>query len=292
MSFKAWLLATRPKTLTAAFVPVTVGTALAHARGFSVQWRLSGLALLSAMLIQIGTNLVNDAIDFKKGADTEKRIGPIRVTQSGLLSPRQVMTGAFACFTAALAAGIPLVIAGGWTIVGIGLVSLFFAYGYTGGPFPLAYLGLGDLFVFLFFGLVAVGGVYFLQSGSFDESALVAGAQVGLLATVLIAINNLRDREGDVLAGKRTLAVRFGVTASRIEILLLCVAPYVLNLYWLGLGLKLPTLLPYFALPLALRLCLKIFMVAPGPQYNAFLGRAAGLQLLFGLLWAAGCFIG
>lgn len=292
MNPSPWLLATRPKTLTAALVPIAVGTALAHARGFVLDWRISVLALVSVTFIQIGTNLVNDAIDFKKGADTEKRIGPKRVTQSGLLTPRQVMTGAFVCFALAMATGIPLVIAGGWVIVAIGLLSLLLAYGYTGGPFPLAYLGLGDLFVFLFFGLVAVGGIYFLQSGGWDLSAGVAGAQVGLLATVLIAINNLRDREGDVLVGKRTLAVRLGVTGSRAEILVLCVAPYVLNLYWLQFGLKMAVLLPFFTLPLALRLCLKVLLTAPGPEYNVLLGRAAGLQLLFGLLWSVGAFVG
>lgn len=285
-------MAMRPKTLTAAFVPVLVGTALAYAVGSPLKISLTGFALLSAFLIQMGTNLVNDAIDFKKGADTAERIGPLRVTQSGLLSPDRVLAGAFLCLALAMLSAIPLVIAGGWPIVIVGWVSLFFAYGYTGGPFPLAYLGLGDLFVLIFFGLVAVSGVYFLHTGQVDTNALVAGMQIGFLATVLIAINNLRDREGDVRVGKRTLAVRWGLTFARIEITFLCLFPFVMNLYWLRGGLfKWAGILPLLALPLAVKLSLAIFRTAPGPVYNQFLARAAGIHFVFGLLWSIGCFL-
>lgn len=291
MKLKTWFLATRPKTLTASFVPVLVGTALAYSAGSPLKISLTGFALLSAFLIQIGTNLVNDAIDFKKGADTAERIGPLRVTQSGLLSPRRVLAGAFLCLALAMLSAIPLVIAGGWPIVIVGCVSLFFAYGYTGGPIPLAYLGLGDLFVLIFFGLVAVSGVYFLQSGRMDANALVAGVQIGFLATVLIAINNLRDLEGDVRVGKRTLAVRWGLNFARMEIAFLCLAPFFINLYWLRDKFKWAALLPLLALPLAVKLSLAIFRTAPGPVYNEFLARAAGLHLVFGLLWSIGCFL-
>lgn len=291
MTLKSWLLATRPKTLTAALVPVLCASALAFAKGSSFKASLSVLALISSFLIQIGTNLVNDAIDFKKGADTSERIGPQRVTQSGLLTPRQVMMGALICFALATVTGIPLVIAGGWPLVIIGWVSLFFAYGYTGGPFPLAYLGLGDLFVLIFFGFVAVGGVYFLQTGTVDVAASVVGAQIGLLATTLIAINNLRDREGDIRANKRTLAVRLGVKLARAEIALLCFLPFILNLYWLKIDWKWATLLPFLALPLAIQLCRDIFRTPPSVVYNQYLGRAAGLHLIFGVLWSVGCFL-
>ena len=285
----SWLLATRPKTLTAALVPILVGSALAAlARPEGLDWTISLLALASAMFIQIGTNLVNDAIDFKKGADNEHRIGPRRVTASGLLTPRQVMTGAVICLTVALLLGIPLVIEGGWPIVAVGLVSLFFAYGYTGGPFPLAYLGLGDLFVLIFFGWVAVGGVYFLQTGTFDPDSWVAGTQVGLLATVLIAVNNLRDREGDVRVGKRTLAVRIGVRGSRLEIALLCAVPFLLGAYWLTRGLFAVALIPLFAAPIAGVLVRQIYRTEPGPEYNQFLAQAAKVHLAFGVLWAIG----
>ncbi len=283
---KSWLLATRPKTLTAALVPILVGSALAAiARPEGLDWTISLLALASATFIQIGTNLVNDAIDFKKGADNEQRIGPKRVTASGLMTPRQVMVGAGICLFVALLLGIPLVIHGGWPIVAVGLVSLFFAYGYTGGPFPLAYLGLGDLFVLIFFGWVAVGGVYFLQTGTMDTDAWVAGTQVGLLATVLIAVNNLRDREGDLKVGKRTLAVRIGVRGSRIEIALLGIVPFLLGYYWIARGLFMLGLIPLFAAPIAVLFVRQIHRIEPGPEYNLFLAQAAKLHLAFGVLW-------
>lgn len=289
---KAWLLATRPKTLTAAFVPVLAGTALAFAqRSSDILWSVSFLTLLSAVLIQVGTNFANDAIDFKKGADTEKRIGPVRVTQSGLLTAEQVMFGAFACFLLAMMAAVPLVMAGGWVIVAIGLVSLFLGYGYTGGPFPLAYLGLGDLFVLLFFGLIAVSGTYYLQLGRFDLPTLILGTQIGLHATVLIAVNNLRDHRGDKLVNKKTLAVRWGVRAVRIEIALLCFLPFVLNGYWLMRGWLWASALPLLALPLAWKVANNVFRTEPSAAYNQFLGQAAGLHLLFGILWSVGAFL-
>lgn len=291
MILRSWILATRPKTLTAALVPVLAGTALAHAVGAPVRLSLTGFALLSAFLIQIGTNLINDAIDFKKGTDTEARIGPRRMTQSGALSPGQVMTAAFLCLALAMLSAIPLVIVGGWTIVIVGLVSLFFAYGYTGGPFPLAYVGLGDLFVLIFFGLIAVSGVYFLQTGTMDLHAGIAGTQIGLLATVLIAINNLRDREGDLRSQKKTLAVRWGVKPARVEIAFLCMFPFFLNFYWLQEGWIWAALLPVLVFPWAFWLALRIFQTEPGPVYNRYLAEAAGIHLIFGLLWSIGCWV-
>jgi 1,4-dihydroxy-2-naphthoate octaprenyltransferase len=292
---QSWILATRPKTLTASLVPILVASALAKSMGQVHGWWISACALCCAFFIQIATNLFNDAIDFKKGADTEKRIGPQRVTQSGLLSPRQVMAAAYFCLGVAALSGIPLVLTGGWPIVGLGLVCLFLAYGYTGGPFPLAYRGLGDLFVLLFFGLAAVGGVYFLQTGRIDADSWVASIQIGLLATVLIAINNLRDREGDRLVGKRTLAVRLGVKLARWEIVLLCFLPFLLNLYWLRWNWLWVTLLPLLSLPLAWKICGAILSkpvdAAPGTEYNRYLAQAAGLHLVFGVLWSLGCLL-
>jgi 1,4-dihydroxy-2-naphthoate octaprenyltransferase len=207
---KAWLQAFRPKTLTAAIVPVAVGSAVAFSEVGLVNHRITLLALLGALFIQIATNLFNDAIDFKKGADGEHRVGPQRATQMGWFSGKQVLAMGIFFLLLALACGVPLVIHGGWPIVIIGLISLAMAYAYTGGPFPLAYLGLGDLFVILFFGLVAVGGTYYLHTLRFSWSALIAGLQVGCLSAVLIAINNLRDHVGDRQVNKRTLAVLLG----------------------------------------------------------------------------------
>jgi 1,4-dihydroxy-2-naphthoate octaprenyltransferase len=281
-------LALRPKTLTAALVPILVATALVRAEGREILWWVSACALLSSIFIQIGTNLVNDAIDFKKGADTASRIGPQRVTQSGLLTSRQVMTGAAICFFAAFLLGIPLVIHGGWPIVLIGTASLLLGYAYTGGPFPLAYKGLGDIFVILFFGLIAVMGTYYLHTGGVSQGSAVAGLQVGFLATVLIAINNLRDFRQDGLVGKRTLAVRFGLTFSRVEILVLAFAPLLMGVYWYRQDAFLAAILPLTAFPIARRLVIGVFKTEPSPAYNLFLGMGAALHLLFGVLLAVG----
>ncbi len=285
---KSILLAFRPKTLTAALVPCVAGTALVRAVGLSWDGWVLFYALMASFLIQIGTNLVNDAVDFKKGADTEKRIGPQRITQAGILSARQVMALGTLCFALAVLCGIPLVIKGGWVIVGIGIASVLMGYAYTAGPFPLAYLGLGDIFVILFFGLLAVMGIVFLNTGKWLSEAFVLGLQIGLHATVLIAVNNLRDRSGDLLVHKKTLAVRFGVQFSRWEIAILCFAPFVLNIYWWTEGYKIPALISLLALPLAMKITKNVFSTEPSPAYNQFLGQAAGLHLLFGLLMAMG----
>lgn len=291
LPLKSILLAFRPKTLTAALVPVLAATALAKALTGEFNQTYLWLALLASFCIQIGTNLVNDAVDFKKGADNEKRIGPQRITQSGVLTAKQVMFLGSAFFAGAVALGIPLVVAGGWPIVVIGLFSVAMGYSYTAGPFPLAYLGLGDLFVIIFFGFVAVLGMFFLHTGAWSFEAWILGLQIGLHATVLIAINNLRDADGDKLVNKRTLAVRFGRTFSRIEIGILIFVPFVLNIYWFNKNFHLAAWLPFLALPLGLKLAHLIFTTEPGPMYNKFLGMSAGLHLLFGLLMSLGFII-
>jgi 1,4-dihydroxy-2-naphthoate octaprenyltransferase len=283
---KPWIMALRPKTLSAAVVPVIVGSALVKHEGMTVVWWVTACALLASVSIQIGTNLVNDALDFKKGADTATRIGPQRVTQSGLLTSKQVMFGAGVCFAFAFVLGIPLVFQGGWPIMVIGVASLFLGYAYTGGPFPLAYLGLGDLFVILFFGLIAVGGTFFLHTHTLTVSALVAGLQIGCLAAVLIAINNLRDSPEDGKVGKRTLAVRFGTNFARTEILVLTAVPFLLGTYWARFGPLNAGFLPILGVPLARRILLGVFKNNPNPLYNKFLAMAGALQLVFGLTLA------
>src|SRR5207253_2431971 len=199
-----WILAARPKTLAAAVVPVLVGTSLA---GF-VHWPSFWFALGGAVFIQIGTNFVNDALDFKKGGDTHERLGPLRVTQAGLLSADAVLRGAYVCFLLAAICGVPLIVRGGWPIVVIGVTSIAAAYAYTGGPYPLAYHGLGEAFVLIFFGFVAVVGSYYMQRLTTERSAWIAGFAVGCLAVALLAVNNLRDVEADRASMKRTLTVR------------------------------------------------------------------------------------
>jgi 1,4-dihydroxy-2-naphthoate octaprenyltransferase len=285
---RALLLAARPRTLSAAVVPVLVGTALAGALGHRIEWWRSALALVGAGAIQIGTNLFNDFLDFRRGADTSHRVGPIRVTQAGLLTPAQVRAAALGCFGVALTAGVPLVIVGGVPILVLGLLSLVLGYAYTGGPYPLAYHGLGEVFVLLFFGLGAVGGTFWLHAGRLAPEVVLAGVQVGLLACALLAVNNLRDVIEDARADKRTLAVLLGRAFGRAEIAAFAFAPFVLGLVWLRREEALAALLPWLALPLAAAGVRVVIRAEPGPVYNRALARAAGLQLLFGALLALG----
>lgn len=285
---QAWLLASRPKSLTAAIIPVIVGTALASAVILDIDLKIVFFALLCALFIQIGTNLINDALDFKKGADTKTRIGPIRASQSGLLPMRHVYFAGIGCLVLAFLFGIPLMIKGGAPIIVLLLVSLACAYLYTGGPCPLAYHGLGDLFVLLFFGIASVTAVYYLQTQAIDGRALLAGTQIGMLATVLIAINNLRDCKEDAKVNKRTLAVRFGVMFSRCEIAFLAFMPFLLNMIWFKFGFILAGALPWLTAPLAIRIVSFIWQTEPGPIYNSYFGQAAMLHLLFGIALSLG----
>ncbi len=285
---KYWLMAFRPKTLTAALVPVIAATALIKALQFPIQWWISGLALAASLFIQIGTNLVNDAVDFKKGADNADRIGPKRVTQAGVFSSGSVLGLAALFFLLAVICGIPLVIQGGWPIFWIGIISVLCGYAYTAGPFPLAYKGMGDFFVILFFGVIAVSGLVYLQIHEWRIEAFVLGLQVGFHCTVLIAVNNLRDVEGDLLVNKRTLPVRFGKRFARNEIAVLSFVPFLFLTYWLQLGFGWFLLLPLLSLPLAIRLVKKVFVTEPSVVYNSFLAQAAGLHVSFGVLLSLG----
>ncbi len=289
-TMKTWVLAARPKTLTAALVPVLVGTALAYGLGVG-RWLPALMALVGAMFIQVGTNLTNDYYDFKKGADTEERLGPVRVTQSGLISPRTVLASAVGCFGLAVVTGIYLVVVGGWPIVAIGLASVAAGYAYTGGPFPLAYHGLGDVFVFVFFGLVAVMGTYYVQALEVGAAAWWAAIPVGALGTALLVVNNLRDASTDVKAGKRTLVVRLGTGAGKAEYVLLLVASYGAPLAMWGLGLASPwVLLALLSAPLAVP-PLRLVLGAQGAALNPALGGTARLQLVFGLLFSLGLYL-
>lgn len=206
---RAWILATRPRTLTAGAAPVVAGTGFAAADGVFAQ--LPALAaLVGALLIQIATNLANDYYDFVKGGDTGERLGPVRVTQAGILPPGAVFRGMVLTLVLAFLTGVYLVWVGGWPVAAIGLVSMLMGVCYTGGPYPLSYNGLGDVFVFVFFGLVATATTYYVQAGFWSPDAILAGAGLGAMSTAMLVVNNLRDRETDGAAGKRTLAVRFG----------------------------------------------------------------------------------
>ncbi|MFN8791414.1 MAG: 1,4-dihydroxy-2-naphthoate octaprenyltransferase [Bdellovibrionales bacterium] len=277
----------RPKTLSAAIVPVVVGSVASFTLFGDFDPQVFWCALLGAVCIQIGTNLVNDAADFLRGADGDSRKGPRRLTQSGAMSPRGVLSLGSFFFLLALGFGIPLVQEGGWTLVVIGLVSVLMGYAYTMGPFPLAYVGLGDLFVVIFFGIVAVSTTVYLHSGIWAPEGFVLGLQVGLLSTALIAINNLRDHAEDRLAGKKTMAVRLGVTGARWEIALVVYLPYLLCTYWLIPHYSHAAVLPFFALFIGIPLVNKIFETEPSPEYNQYLGMASLHTLVFCglLLW-------
>jgi len=283
----SWMLATRPKTLTASAVPVMVGTALAYASGHGAA--LPALAaLLGALFIQVGTNLVNDFYDFKKGADTDERLGPTRVTQSGLIAPPLVLKAALAFYALAVIIGAYLISVGGWPVLCIGVASVLAGYAYTGGPFPLAYHGLGDVFVFIFFGLVAVCGTYWVQALQLSNAAWLGGVTVGALGTTLIVVNNLRDIPTDVKAGKRTLAVRLGVTGTRAEYVLLVLIALGTPLLMVMTQLARPSvLLCWLTIPLMVP-PLKLVLTADGKALNAALGGSARVQLIFGVLLAIG----
>ncbi len=287
MQLKAWALAARPKTLVAGVVPVAVGSALAwHDGAFS--WLIALAALVGALLIQVGTNLANDYYDFKKGADTSQRLGPPRATQQGWLTPRQVLTGAMLCFAAAFLVGLYLVAVAGWPILLVGLISIAAGYAYTGGPFPLAYNGLGDAFVFVFFGLVAVAGTQFVQSQHVTLVALLSGAAIGALGIALLSVNNLRDEVSDRKVGKWTLVARFGHRFGRAEWLLSVAfafaVPVILAVTHTASSW---VLLSWLAVPLSMK-PLKTVFTATGAALNAALAATAKLQLVFGLLLALG----
>lgn len=289
-----WVLASRPKTLVAGIVPVAAGGALAAVLGGGSDLRLLALAFASCLCLQVATNLFNDVIDFEKGADTGERAGPVRVTQSGMLSPRAVLAGASGLLLLAAVLALPLFLARGWVIVWIGIPSLYLCFGYTGGPFPLAYLGLGELFVMLFFGLVAVGGSALVACGDWLRPwSLVLGVQVGMLSSALLAINNLRDREGDAAAGKRTLAVRFGERFAVVEIACFLGLPYLLNLAWMGTPGGVPAAwLPWVALPLAAGIARGVARMRRGTGMNRCLALSSLHMVVFACLWAAGMALG
>jgi 1,4-dihydroxy-2-naphthoate octaprenyltransferase len=292
VALSAWILAARPKTLTAAVAPVLVGTGLA-AHGGVLAPGPAAAALLGAILIQIGTNLANDYYDFVRGGDTVERIGPVRVTQAGLLAPAVVRRGMLLVLGAALLPGVYLVAVAGWPIVWIGLASVACAVLYTGGPFPLAYHGLGDLFVLVFFGLIAVGGTYYVQALAWPVGAVVAGTGVGALSTALLVVNNLRDIETDARAGKRTLAVRLGRGGTRAEyVILLAVSIAVPVAGVVTLGWPLTALAPLAVTPLALGPLRAVLSAEDPRELIPALGGTARVLALYGALLALGLALG
>ena len=286
---KIWLLASRPKTLAAGLTPVLIGTAMAAAAGhFHLAAALC--AALGALLIQIGTNFANDYFDFVKGTDTEARIGPTRATQAGLVRPRTMLFATILVFALAFLPGAYLMLRGGWPIFAIGIVSVACGVLYTGGPYPLGYLGLGDLFVLVFFGPVAVGGTYYVQALDLPGPVLVAGLIPGLFSTAILTVNNLRDADTDVRTGKKTLAVRFGKTFARWEYLACMVIAGAAIPAWLCVqaGGHWAALAGGLALVPAIALIRNVFTSADGDVLNETLAGTGKVLLLFSVLFSIG----
>ncbi len=286
-----WWLASRPKTLPLAFTPVLVGTALAWAEAGAFAWGPALAALVAAALIQAATNLYNDAADFERGADTPDRLGPPRATAQGWFTAREVKRAAWLCFGAAFLLGIYLVAVGGWPIVAVGLLSIVSGWAYTGGPKPLAYTGFSEIFVWLFFGLAAVMGSYYLQTGTVSWSAFVAAAALGALAAAVLVVNNYRDYDSDRAAGKQTLAVRLGRSGTRVEYAVLVVVAFALLplLAW-TLGSRW-ALLPLLLLPWVGLLLRRFYREPPGPVFNQILAETAKLQAAYGVVVCVGLLV-
>ena len=281
-----WIGAMRLRTLPAAVVPVVVGTAVCAALGH-VAWGPALAALAGSIAIQIGTHFANDVFDAEKGADTPERIGPLRAVSAGLISAAAMKRAMILAFAVAAAFGLYLVSVAGWPIVVIGIASILSGIAYTGGPWPLGYHGLGDVFVMLFFGFVAVCGTAFVQLGHVPALAVWAAIPVGALATAILVVNNVRDRATDVRAGKRTLAVRFGREAALVEYALLLLAAYVVPVV-LAVGGRPWAALPLVSAPIAIARMRALLRAVDGPDHNRLLAATAQLLVVHGALFAAG----
>ena len=284
----AWILAIRPKTLPAAVGPVLVGTALAFAdKRFALLPALAALGI--SLLLQIGVNLANDYFDGIKGIDTQERLGPIRVTQTGLISPSGVRSAMLLTFCVAACIGLYLMVRGGWPVFFMGAAAIIAALGYSGGPYPLASHGLGDVFVFIFFGLVAVCGTYYVQALQLTWIVVFMAAAVGLPITAILVINNLRDIHTDQKVGKNTLAVILGEHRSKIEYALLLALAYgLLVIIWVIGRASLGILLPLLSLPWAVALIRTVSKSSIDPRLNIMLAKTAGLSLIYSVLLAIG----
>jgi len=288
--FDSWVLAIRPKTLPAASSPVIIGSVLAFRDGqFDLLPALA--ALLGSVSLQIISNVANDLYDFKRGADAGERLGPTRVTQARLLTPEQVQRGLFILIGFTVLIGVYLVLHAGWPILVVGLAAIISAIAYTGGPFPLAYHGLGDLFVFIFFGLAATAGTYYVQAKSVNSLVWWMACAIGLLIVAILVVNNLRDIEGDRASGKRTLAVRFGVYGARLEYTFCIIGAYAIPvLVWVYKMVPIEGWFVYLSVPLAWR-CMKGIYTDDGRALNKVLADTGQLGLVFAVLFALGIII-
>ena len=287
-ALRAWVMASRPHTLTIGVNPVLVGCALAWAETGRIDLPLMLLAMLGALLLQTGTNLDNDVSDFQRGTDRAGRLGLPRATALGLLTAHQVRSASRACFTLATVIGLMLAWRGGWPILVAGIASAAAAMAYSGGPKPISYTPFGDFVVWLFFGLVAVSGSYYLQAMTLSPGVLIAATMVGLPASAVLVVNNYRDLDPDRAVGKRTLAVCLGRRFSRWEYAVLMLAPFALLGALAALTrLDVTLALPLAALPMAVALVRRFWRETPGPAFNSLLAQTAKFQVLFAVLLCA-----
>lgn len=283
---KTWLLATRPKTLPASIIPVLVGSSIAARDGF-FEWYYLWIILTCALLIQIITNFFNEYYDYLKGADTKERLGPQRAVAAGLISPGAMKAASIVLLIITFALGMLLVMKAGWLILVIGVFSLFFAWGYTGGPLPLAYKGLGDIFVLIFFGIIAVNGTYFVFAESFSEVAFIAGFAPGIFSMNILSVNNIRDIETDKKAGKITMAVRLGAKTSKIIFIVLNLLAFSVSVILSVYLDSIEMLYPLAVLPLSLKIIRNLYL-RKGKALNKVLAQTGLLLMIHGLLMVVG----
>jgi len=287
----AWVLAIRPRTLPAAAAGVVMGAALAWHDGY-FRFDAVLVCLFTALLLQIGSNLANDVFDFERGTDTAERLGPTRVTQAGILTPNQVKVGMAVVFGLSAVLGLYLAWLGGWVIIIMGIAAIVSAIAYTGGPFPIGYYGLGDIFVFIFFGLASVAGTYYIQAGTVTPAVWWMTIPPGLIITAILVVNNLRDLENDRKAGKHTMAVRLGERGTKIQYIACIAIAYLvlIPVAWFGL-IPWWTLLTWFSLPIAYQ-ATRVVLTQKGRPLNVALAKTGQTALAFSLLFWVGLLIG
>ena len=289
---QAWLMAIRLRTIPIPTIQVVVGTCLAYVMVGHVDWMMALFTWLVAVFITIGTNLINDVIDFSRGSDQLKRFGHVKVIRAGLLSKTQVHVGGLIAFALAIAFSIPLAMHAGSGVLFLVILSAICGYCYTAGPFPICYLGLSEIFIFVFYGGVCVLATYFIQAGSITLAGVLCAAQMGMLAILPNALNNFRDIFEDAEVNKKTLAVRFGKGFARWEIAIMTFAPFCINLLWLLLGYTVAGLLPLAIIPIAFLFVRSVWTKDPGPIFNRYFGLSVLVHFAFGFLLCIGLLLG
>lgn len=287
-TLQAWVMAIRPRTLPIPTIQVMTGTGLAYVMTGKIDWLLALCTWMIAACITIGTNLINDVFDFEKGGDPLKRVGHVKVIRAGLLSKAEVFTGGMLAFAMAIVFAIPLMMKVSFIMLPIVILSVSCGYCYTGGPYPICYLGLSEIFIFVFYGCVCVVSAFYVQAGFVTVASFLAAAQMGMLAILPNALNNFRDMFEDAQVNKLTLAVRFGRYFARSEIALMTFLPFILNLCWFFLGYPEAALLPLLLIPLAFLFVRSVWTTEPSPIFNRYFGLSVLVHFLFGLMLVVG----